>query len=198
MKELRFAADGGEWRVAFAFDPRHFAIVLVAGDKSGGSEKRFYKQLIKKADKRFTAHCECLKKASERKEIAMEKTLKERLSKLPAGRRAKVEARAAELLAEEMSLKDLRKARELTQEHVAELLGIGQDGISRLEKRSDLLISTLRNYLARMGGQIELVVRFPDRPAVLLQDLAELDAATRGSPAPKKKPQRPSARPTHT
>ena len=95
----------------------------------------------------------------------MGKTLKERLSKLPAGRRAKVEARANELLAEEMSLKDLRKARELTQEHMAELLGIGQEGISRLEKRSDLLISTLRNYVARMGGRIELVVRFPDRPA---------------------------------
>ena len=128
----------------------------------------------------------------------MGKTLKDRLNKLTSARRAKVDARAAELLAEEMSLKDLRKARELTQERMAELLGIGQEGISRLEKRSDLLISTLRNYVARMGGRIELVVRFPDRPAVLLQDLAELDAATRGSPAPKKKPQRPSARPTHT
>ena len=48
------------------------------------------------------------------------------------------------MLAEEMSLKDLRKARELTQEHMAELLGIGQEGISRLEKRSDLLLSTMR------------------------------------------------------
>ena len=125
-------------------------------------------------------------------------TLKERLRKLPAGRRAKVEARAAELLAEEMSLRDLRKVRELTQERMAELLGIGQEGISRLEKRSDLLISTLRNYLARMGGRLELVVRFPDRPAVLLQDLAELDAAARKSPAPKKKPSRASPRSAHT
>jgi len=62
MKELRFAAGGGEWRVAFAFDPKRHAVVLVAGDKSGGSEKRFYKQLIRKADKRFTDHCERLKK----------------------------------------------------------------------------------------------------------------------------------------
>ena len=128
----------------------------------------------------------------------MGKTLKERLSKLPSGRRAKVEARAAELLADEMSLKDLRKARELTQEHMAELLGIGQEGISRLEKRSDLLISTLRNYLARMGGQLELVVRFPDRPAVLLQDLAELGAAARQRPAPNRKPSRASPRSAHT
>ena len=128
----------------------------------------------------------------------MGKTLKERLSKLPAGRRAKVEARAAELLAEEMSLKDLRKARELTQERMAELLGIGQEGISRLEKRSDLLISTLRNYLARMGGQLELVVRFPDRPAVLLHDLAELSTAEPESAGQKKKPARASPRPAHT
>ena len=87
------------------------------------------------------------------------------------------EARADELLAEEMSLKDLRKARQMTQERMAELLGIGQEGISRLEQRSDLLISTLRNYVAQMGGQLELVARFPDRPPVRLQDLAELSAS---------------------
>jgi len=56
MKELRFSAADGEWRVAFAFDPTRKAILLVAGDKSGGSEKKFYKQLIAKADKRFDAH----------------------------------------------------------------------------------------------------------------------------------------------
>jgi hypothetical protein len=62
MKELRFAADGGEWRAAFAFDPQRKAIVLVAGDKSGhGSEARFYKTLIKKADARFEAHLAKLK-----------------------------------------------------------------------------------------------------------------------------------------
>ena len=128
----------------------------------------------------------------------MGKTLKDRLNKLPSARRAKVEARTDELLADEMSLKDLRKARELTQERMAELLGIGQEGISRLEKRSDLLISTLRNYVARMGGQLELVVRFPDRPAVLLQDLAELSPAEPESRTPKKKPQRSLARSAHT
>ena len=56
MKELRFDANDGVWRVAFAFDPRRKAILLVCGDKSGGSEKRFYKQLIKKADERFDDH----------------------------------------------------------------------------------------------------------------------------------------------
>jgi hypothetical protein len=56
MKELRFSAAGGEWRVAFAFDRKRKAILLVAGDKSGGGEKRFYRELIRKADDRFDAH----------------------------------------------------------------------------------------------------------------------------------------------
>ena len=56
MKELRFAAANGQWRVAFAFDPRRKAILLVAGDKSGVAEKRFYRELIRKADERFDAH----------------------------------------------------------------------------------------------------------------------------------------------
>ena len=56
MKELRFDAADGVWRVAFAFDPKRKAILLVAGDKSGISEKKFYKRLIAKADDRFDAH----------------------------------------------------------------------------------------------------------------------------------------------
>ena len=62
MKELRFSAADGEWRVAFAFDTKRKAILLVAGDKSGGSEKRFYRELIRKADDRFDAHLGRLKK----------------------------------------------------------------------------------------------------------------------------------------
>ena len=62
MKELRFGADDGVWRVAYAFDPRRAGILLVAGDKSGGSGKRFYKRLIKTADERFDAHLTALKK----------------------------------------------------------------------------------------------------------------------------------------
>jgi hypothetical protein len=60
MKELRFRADGGVWRVAFAFDPRRNAVLLIAGDKSGVSEKTFYKRLIDKADKRYKEHLETL------------------------------------------------------------------------------------------------------------------------------------------
>jgi hypothetical protein len=61
MKELRFSAAAGEWRVAFAFDTRRKAILLVAGDKSGGGEKRFYRELVRKADERFDAHLDRLR-----------------------------------------------------------------------------------------------------------------------------------------
>ena len=61
MKELRFQADDGVWRVAFAFDPQRKAILLVAGDKSGINERRFYRQLIKRADVRFNKHLDQLK-----------------------------------------------------------------------------------------------------------------------------------------
>lgn len=61
MKELRFRAAGGVWRVAFAFDPEQKAVLLFAGDKSGGSQKRFYRQLIKVADARFDRHLAFLK-----------------------------------------------------------------------------------------------------------------------------------------
>lgn len=61
MKELRFDADNGVWRVAFAFDPERKAILLVGGDKAGKNQKRFYKQLIKTADERFSQHLKALK-----------------------------------------------------------------------------------------------------------------------------------------
>ena len=66
MKELRFDAADGVWRFAFAFDPNRQAIILCGGDKSGGSEKRFYVQLIARADARFDAHLASFKKQKEK------------------------------------------------------------------------------------------------------------------------------------
>ena len=99
------------------------------------------------------------------------KTLKDIINSLTAERREKIEARAEELIAEEMTLQDLRKAQYLTQERMAELLGVGQDNISRLESRTDMLLSTLRSYVTAMGGSLDLIVRFQDRPAVALPAL---------------------------
>jgi hypothetical protein len=69
MKELRFDANDGVWRVAFAFDPDRKAILLVGGDKSGGSETRFYRQLIAKADARFDEHLIWVAKEKERQNL---------------------------------------------------------------------------------------------------------------------------------
>lgn len=102
-------------------------------------------------------------------------TLKERLDRLPKTRRKRVEARAAALIAEEMSLQDLRRARKRTQVHVAKELGIKQENVSRIERRTDLLISTLRGYVQAMGGRLHLIAEFPDRPPIELTGLAALD-----------------------
>ena len=97
------------------------------------------------------------------------------LKRLSPVQRKKVEARAAELMAEAMTLRELRRARKLTQVRVAKKLGITQDSVSRLEKRSDLLLSTLRKTVEAMGGSLTLVAEFPDRKPVVLSGLAESD-----------------------
>ena len=101
-------------------------------------------------------------------------SLTERLEQLPPERRQRVEDRAQALIAEEMSLRDLRKAREQTQTSVAAKLGINQENVSRLEQRSDLLLSTLSSYVSAMGGKLSLVAEFPDRPPVTLTGIAAL------------------------
>jgi transcriptional regulator with XRE-family HTH domain len=72
-----------------------------------------------------------------------------------------------------MTLRELRRARKLTQVRLAKALGITQDSVSRLEKRSDLLLSTLRKTVRAMGGKLSLVADFPDRPPVVLSGIAE-------------------------
>ena len=94
------------------------------------------------------------------------------IARLDPAERRKVEEMAAELIAEEMTLRELRKARHLTQVSVARELGIGQDGVSRLEQRSDILLSTLRRTVEAMGGSLSLMARFPDRPPVELSGFA--------------------------
>jgi len=96
----------------------------------------------------------------------------ERIRKeLSPSRRKKIGSRAAQLIAEEMTLQELRQARRLTQVRMAKALGISQDGVSRLEKRTDLLLSTLRKTVEAMGGTLSLVAEFPDRQPVVLSGI---------------------------
>ena len=103
----------------------------------------------------------------------MARKLDDVLAALPKERQQRVEARAMELA----TLKDLRLAAQQTQEQLAATLGVGQDTISRLEKRSDMLLSTLRHYVESMGGKLELVAQFPNRPPVVIEHLG-VDADT--------------------
>ena len=114
----------------------------------------------------------------------MPANIHDKIKSLGPAQRKKVETRAVQLIAEEMTLRELRRARRLTQARVAKTLGITQDSVSRLEKRSDLLLSTLRKTIEAMGGSLSLVARFPDREPVTLSgigaDKEEATTASRG------------------
>jgi DNA-binding XRE family transcriptional regulator len=97
------------------------------------------------------------------------------IKKLSPAQRKRVEARASALIAEEMTLRDLRRARKLTQQKIAKSLHIGQEGVSKLEQRSDLLISTLRGYVEAMGGKLSLVAEFPNQTPIVLSGLATIE-----------------------
>jgi transcriptional regulator with XRE-family HTH domain len=82
--------------------------------------------------------------------------------------RARVDARTEELIEEQLTLRDLRQARNLTQERMARLMGVEQENVSRLERRADLLLSTLSNYVTAMGGKLRLVAEFPNRRPIAI------------------------------
>jgi hypothetical protein len=94
--------------------------------------------------------------------------------------RRRIEQLAAELIAEELTLREVRRARKLTQARLSKKLKIGQEGVSRIEKRSDLYISTLRGYVEGVGGELTLMVSFPDRPPVVLSGLGEDEGGKKG------------------
>ena len=105
----------------------------------------------------------------------MPRKLDELIATLPKARQKRIEARAMELA----TLKDLRQAAQQTQEQLAATLGVRQDTISSLEKRSDMLLSTLRHYVESMGGRLEIVAQFPNRPAFVIQHLGTDTVAAR-------------------
>ena len=87
--------------------------------------------------------------------------LKKVIASFSGERKKLVKARANELIAEEMALRDIRKSRALTQEQVAKRLGGKQVYVSRMESRSDVKVSTLREYVQALGGELQLMVTFP-------------------------------------
>ena len=100
------------------------------------------------------------------------------MAKLPKKRQQTIKKRAAELIAEEITLRQLREAQERSQEELAKKLHINQAGVSKLERRTDMYLSTLRNYIEAMGGKLEIIARFPNQ-AVRIMHFETLDPETR-------------------
>jgi hypothetical protein len=111
-------------------------------------------------------------------------SLEEMLARESEEFRQSVEQLTAELIAEELNLREVRRLRKLTQARLSKKLKIGQEGVSRIEKRSDLYISTLRSYVEGVGGKLKLVVELPDRAPVLLTGLGEDDTRKKAKKRP--------------
>jgi len=106
----------------------------------------------------------------------MAKNINDIIKSLPASRQRKIEKRASALIAEEMTLQELRRALSMTQVKMAKTLGVAQKQISEIEKRTDMHISTLRRSVEALGGKLSLVAEFPDRKPVVLAGISAPDA----------------------
>ena len=102
-------------------------------------------------------------------------SISEIMESWPEERRRRVEKRAQELIVEERSRQDLRKARQKTQALLTSELGISHEDVLLLEKRADLLLATLTGCIEGMGGKLRLVAEFPDRPPVVLTGINGID-----------------------
>ena len=118
-------------------------------------------------------------------------TLEEILNQMPEERRARIFKRADEIR-QEINLREMRRLRKITQTRLSKKLRIGQEGISRIERRADLYLSTLRNYVEGVGGKLSLVVEFPDRAPVVLTGFGEGSEASKPRKQTAKRRTRPA------
>ena len=105
----------------------------------------------------------------------MARTLRDKMATLDADRRTRIEAEAERLHAEYLTLRDLRKAKDLTQVQLAETLGVQQATVAKYERQSDLLLSTLTSYVRAMGGSLTLMVEFPGKTPIALEGLGDTE-----------------------
>lgn len=105
----------------------------------------------------------------------------------PPARQRKIKRRASELIAEEFTLRDLRKAKQVTQEEVAQRLRGRQVYVSRLERRADMKLSTLREYVRALGGDLQLMVTFPGDAPVRLGNIGTISERKNPKPGPNSK-----------
>jgi transcriptional regulator with XRE-family HTH domain len=105
--------------------------------------------------------------------------LNDYLDKLSETERQAIAARTAQLVDEEATLRQSREARFRSQEEIARRLGINQASVSKLERRTDMYVSTLRSLIRAMGGELDIVARFPDHPPIRIAQFETLDVESR-------------------
>jgi transcriptional regulator with XRE-family HTH domain len=110
---------------------------------------------------------------------------------MPEERRARIFKRADEIR-QEINLREMRRLRKITQARLSKKLKIGQEGVSRIEKRTDLYLSTLRSYVEGVGGKLSLVVEFPDRAPVVLSGFGEATEPSKPGKQTAKRRKRPA------
>jgi hypothetical protein len=108
--------------------------------------------------------------------------LEDYIASLPQQEQLAIQKVTERLIAEEMTLQALRKARSHSQIRVGEKLKVNQSEVSKIERRTDLYVSTLRHYIEAVGGELEIVARFPDRPPVKISQFEDLDDSVETSP----------------
>jgi DNA-binding Xre family transcriptional regulator len=174
MRELRIQHAGRPYRVLYAFDPERSAILLTGGDRGGttGGTTSTYCELTSFMPNIFG-------NAPEHRRREMTRNFRELQRKMTPGPRARSERRAAAML-KDMALDELRAARAMTQAELGHKLGLKQAAISRMERRTDVYVSTLAKFVEAMGGQLEIRVVFPDGTVRINQFSDARDAAQKG------------------
>jgi len=181
MKELRVQFRGDPWRILFAFDPpvqRSCRSAATSGATNAGTRK-----LCQSPTSVFGGTWN-----DSNSEGHMAIRLDDFVAKLPKKRQQAIAKRTAELIAEEATLRQIREARERSQEEVAKMLHIKQAAVSKLERRTDMYLSTLRGFIEAMGGTLEIIARFPDQAVRITQFEALASGAVSGTdPDPAQK-----------
>ncbi|MFT3882838.1 MAG: type II toxin-antitoxin system RelE/ParE family toxin [Gemmatales bacterium] len=170
MKELRVQHQGDPYRILFAFDPKRHAILLLGGNKRG--DKRWYKTNLPIA--RIVAAMNIYEHLTRRKATDMAKPLRSLIKQLPKTTQEKIRVRASELIAAETTLRELRKVHHRSQHALARKLRVNQAAVSKMERRTDMYVSTLRTYIEAMGGQLEIVATFPKTEPVRISQFEKL------------------------
>jgi len=176
MRELRVQRAGRPIRIFYAWDPRRVCLLLIGGDKTG--DKQFYARTLAwpmicsmNILRPYSAR-ESMTKGVRKAASDGRRSFDELRAKMSPERRARNAAATKAMLAE-LRLQELRHTRELTQATLADTLECGQDDISKLERRADILVNTLRRYVEAMGGRLDIVATFPDGD-VRIANLGEL------------------------